>query len=198
MLKLKLQYFGYLKLIAYLLEKTLILGKIEGRRRRGWQRMRWLHGITNSMDMLSLNEVLQLCLTLCNPMDCSLPGFSVHGILQARILEWVAISFSRGTSWPRDRTWVSLFMGRLYHLSHQGSPNGHEFELTPGDGKRQGSLACCSPWGGKESDTSEQLNTNKSAFKEKKASQASFLLEALKWLSTSAVCKTDPLFVFIN
>ena len=40
-------------------------------------------------------QSLQLCLTLCDPMDCSLPGFSVHGILQARVLEWVAISFSR-------------------------------------------------------------------------------------------------------
>ena len=46
----------------------------------------------------SESEVAQLCLTLCNPMDCSLPGSSVHGILQARIPEWVAISFSRGSS----------------------------------------------------------------------------------------------------
>ena len=45
--------------------------------------------------------------TLCNPMDCSLPGSSVHGILQARILKWVALPFSRGSSWLRDRTWVS-------------------------------------------------------------------------------------------
>ena len=49
----------------------------------------------------------QLCLTLCDPMDYHLPGSSVLGILQARILEWVAISFSRGTSAPRDRTCVS-------------------------------------------------------------------------------------------
>ena len=45
--------------------------------------------------------VTQLCLTLCNPMDCSPPGSSVHGIPQTRILEWVAIPFSRGPSWPR-------------------------------------------------------------------------------------------------
>ena len=53
---------------------------------------------------------------LCNTMDCSLAGSSVHGILQARILEWVAISFSRGSSWPRDWTQVSC-LGRwiLYH-----------------------------------------------------------------------------------
>ena len=46
--------------------------------------------------------VTQLCLTLCNPMDYSRPGSSVHGIIQARILEWVAIPFSRGSSQPRD------------------------------------------------------------------------------------------------
>ena len=51
MLKLKLQYFGHLRWRADSLEKTLMLGKIEGRRRRGWQRMRWLDGITNSMHM---------------------------------------------------------------------------------------------------------------------------------------------------
>ena len=48
--------------------------------------------------------VAQSCLTLCNPMDCSLPGSSVHGILQARILEWVAMPFSTGSSQPRDQT----------------------------------------------------------------------------------------------
>ena len=48
--------------------------------------------------------VAQLCPILCNPMDCSLPGSSVHEILQARVVEWVAISFSRGSSWLRNRT----------------------------------------------------------------------------------------------
>ena len=48
------------------------------------------------------SEVVQSCPTLCNPMDCSLPGSSVHGIFQARILEWVDISFSRASSPPRD------------------------------------------------------------------------------------------------
>ena len=51
--------------------------------------------------------VTQSCLTLCNPIHCSLPGFSVHGLLQARVLEWVAFSSSRGSSWPRDQTQVS-------------------------------------------------------------------------------------------
>ena len=50
--------------------------------------------------------VTQLCPTLCDSMDCTLPGFSVHGILQSRMLEWVAIWFSRGSSHPRDQTWV--------------------------------------------------------------------------------------------
>ena len=54
------------------------------------------------------------CPTLCDPMDCSVPGSSVHGICQARILEWVAISFSRGCSQSRDRTQVSRIVGRRF------------------------------------------------------------------------------------
>ena len=68
-----------------------------------------------------LKLVTQSCLTLCDPMDCSPPGSSVHGILQARILECIAIPFSRGSSQPRDRTQVSCIAGRLYLMSHQGS-----------------------------------------------------------------------------
>ena len=64
----------------------------------------------------SESEVTQLCLTLGNTMDCSPPGSSIHGILQARILEWVAISFSRGPSRPRDRTQVSFIAGRRFNL----------------------------------------------------------------------------------
>ena len=62
-------------------------------------------------------------LTLSSPTDCSPPGFSVHRILQAKILEWVSISFSRGSSWTRDQTWVSC-IGRQISLplSHWGSP----------------------------------------------------------------------------
>ena len=62
----------------------------------------------------SESEVTQSCLTLCNPMDCSPPRFSIHGIFQARVLDWVAISFSRGSSWPRDRTWVSCVVSRCF------------------------------------------------------------------------------------
>ena len=77
--------------------------------------------------------------TLCDPMDCSLSGFSVHGIFQARVLGWIAISFSRGSSRPRNRTWVSHITGRrFYHLSRQGGP-----------------LMGCHLWGRTESDMTE-------------------------------------------
>ena len=59
-------------------------------------------------------QVAQSGLTLCDPMDYSPPGSSVHGILQVRILEWVAISFSRGSSQPRDRTRVSCIAGGFF------------------------------------------------------------------------------------
>ena len=59
-------------------------------------------------------SVAQSCLTLCDHMDFKSPGSSVHGILQARILEWVAISFSRGSSWPRDQTWDSCIIDRFF------------------------------------------------------------------------------------
>ena len=62
----------------------------------------------------SESEVTQSCPTLCDPINCSPPGSSVHGILQASILEGVAISFSRGSFWPRDRTWVSRIVGRCF------------------------------------------------------------------------------------
>ena len=58
---------------------------------------------------------VRLCPTLCNPMDHSLPVSSAHGILQAKLLEWVAIPFFRGFSWPRDRTQVSCRQEILYH-----------------------------------------------------------------------------------
>ena len=60
------------------------------------------------------SEVTQSCPTLCDPMGCSLPAFSVHGIFQARILEWVAISFSRRSSRPRDWTQVSHIVGYIF------------------------------------------------------------------------------------
>ena len=68
-------------------------------------------------------EVAQLLPTLGKPMDCSLPGFSIHGSFQARILEWVAISFSSGSSQPRDRTQVSRIAGRCFTFEPPGKPS---------------------------------------------------------------------------
>ena len=63
------------------------------------------------------SSVARLCPTLCNPMDCSLLNSSVHGIFQARKLKWVAISYSRGSSWPKNRNCVSYISCILYHCA---------------------------------------------------------------------------------
>ena len=78
----------------------------------GWERGRWNIFPYTSLAWAML--VAQSCLTLCSPMDCSLLGSSVPGILQARILQWVAIPFSKGSSWPRDQTWVSPIADRFF------------------------------------------------------------------------------------
>ena len=120
MMKLKLQYFDHLMQRADSLEKTVMLGKIEGRKRREWERMRCWDGITDSTGHESEQTLsvlfAQSCPTLCDPIDCSPPGSSVHGTLQARILEWIAIPFSRGSSWPRDQTWVSCIADGFFTI----------------------------------------------------------------------------------
>ena len=161
MLKLKLQYSGHLMRRADSFKKTLMLGKIEGRRRRGQQRMRWLECITGHaaaakllqscltlrplrwqptrllcpwdslgkntgvgchfllqcMKVKSESEVAQSCPTLHNPMDCSLPGSSIHGIFQARVLEWGAIAFSA----------MDMSLGKLWELGWTGRPSVLQF-----------------------------------------------------------------------
>ena len=118
--------------------------------------------------------VTRLCPAACDPMDCSLPGSSVHGILQARVLEWVAISFSRGSSWPRDRTHVSCvshIRGEFFTVGLPGKPTMEYYlaiknneimpfaaiwwrrqwhptpVLLPGKSHGWRSLVGCSPWG---------------------------------------------------
>ena len=63
------------------------------------------------------SEVAQSCPTLCDPMDCNLPGSSIHGIFQAKVLEWVAIFFFRESSWPRDWTQVSRIRFTVWAIS---------------------------------------------------------------------------------
>ena len=85
--------------------------------------------VIKNLHVITVHVRSQSCLTLCDPMDCTPPGSSVYGIVQARILEWVTISYYRGSSQPRDQTYIScgsrtgswglfFFFFFFYHLSH--------------------------------------------------------------------------------
>ena len=102
----------------------------------------WLHQCGGVQSAES--EVAQSCLTVCDPVGCSLPGSSVHRIFQARVLEWIAISFSRGSSWPRDWTHVSRTAGRHFTVwaTREALSLSHlQLFSTPWTAARQDSLS---------------------------------------------------------
>ena len=139
----------------------------------------------------SISEVkvlfAQLCQNLWEPLDCSSPGSSVHGIFQAKMLEWIVIFFSRRSSWPRDLTPVSCITGGFFTIfavelhgtvvKNPLAKQRWEFDpcvgkiswrrkwqptpvFLPGESHGHRSLVDYSPWGRKESYITERLNNN--------------------------------------
>ena len=129
MLKLQLQYFGHLMQRADSFEKTLTLEKIEGRRRRGWQRMRWLDGITDSMDM-SLNKFQELV------MDREAWCAAVHGVAksQTRLSNWTELMRVRAPWWD----WY-LYKSRRRHHSFLSQPCEDTARRQPFVNREEGS-----------------------------------------------------------
>ena len=162
MLKLKLQYFGHLMRRTNSFEKTLMLGKIEGGRRRGWPRTRWLDAITDTVDM-DLSKLRELA------MDREAWSAAVHGIAKRRpwLSDWTELTGCEElTHRKRPWCWGRLKAGGEVDTEdemvgwHQWL-NGHVFEQALGGGEGYGSLACCSPQGRKELGMTEWLNNNK-------------------------------------
>ena len=169
MLKLKFQYFGHHMWRADSLEKTLMLGGIGGRRGRGRQRMRWLDGITDLMDV-SLSELRELV------MDREAWCAAIHGVAksQTRLSDWTELKVLQSDiKWWSKKVRLKRFkispqldflFGILFFflvdnqlrdemVSQHHPLNGHDFEQTMGDSGRQRCPLCFSPWGHKESDT---------------------------------------------
>ena len=119
--------------LHYLLEFVQIHGHLVGNPLRDFFILRIEKARILSILSESISKpVLVVCvftkssLTLCDPMDCSLPWSPVHGILQAGILEWVAISSSRGSSWPKDQTGVFCLAGGFFTTEPPGKPMRRE------------------------------------------------------------------------